>query len=571
MFSMGFSSEKVHYTDDDSPVFNLERFLPLIVGMVRKEDLQVSAWFGNKSGWGHWARIEGEHHKNVQPTTGVQQGAGDEAIKQSPPSVFVNSEPMREDQVQNAVKFLSHPKVRGSPIMYRRSFLEKKGLTKEEIDEAFRRVPDPTPSTQATSSSQEGQVKSTPNVQPPAPAQTPQPVAAAPTGVISTMRTLTQHQFNWRHAVFAVGLLAVSGAGTAVLVKKTIIPRLKSWIRKIVLEEEDDSVMKTDTKLSLAEEAAAAAKAAAAAAADVARASQEMLNSKNEEKRCFKEFMNMLDVQVQEMKSMSAAIHRLEGQTDYRVRNSLADQEDYRASVANPKQTYTNGKAEFDWRSGRSSSQPMSAQASVAAHPKSYMEIMDQRGEKPANIRDINDQPPNPYQQISNPRIASGTKPWEVGRAQNNSSQVLESQVGREGLNSNVQDSGFDQLDGESTEPWWQQKNARIMEIENGDEIKAGPFGAQTSEQPVRRAWVPPQPPPVVVPEAAEAIRRPKQSIHQEQSEDDQSVSHPIDIANVLQKITKVSESGGAVESNGGGSVLNSSEIQEEQEQIHDN
>lgn len=43
--------------------------------------------------------------------------------------------------MQNAVKFLSHPKVRGSPVIYRRSFLEKKGLTKEEIDEAFRRVP----------------------------------------------------------------------------------------------------------------------------------------------------------------------------------------------------------------------------------------------------------------------------------------------------------------------------------------------------------------------------------------------------------------------------------------------
>lgn len=56
-------------------------------------------------------------------------------------SIFVNSEPMREEQVQNAVKFLSHPKVRGSPVIYRRSFLEKKGLTKEEIDEAFRRVP----------------------------------------------------------------------------------------------------------------------------------------------------------------------------------------------------------------------------------------------------------------------------------------------------------------------------------------------------------------------------------------------------------------------------------------------
>lgn len=55
--------------------------------------------------------------------------------------MFVNSQPMREELVQNAVNFLQHPKVRGSPIIYRRSFLEKKGLTKEEIEEAFRRVP----------------------------------------------------------------------------------------------------------------------------------------------------------------------------------------------------------------------------------------------------------------------------------------------------------------------------------------------------------------------------------------------------------------------------------------------
>jgi hypothetical protein len=48
---------------------------------------------------------------------------------------------MREDYIQNAVKFLSHPRVKGSPVFHRRSFLEKKGLTSEEIDEAFRRVP----------------------------------------------------------------------------------------------------------------------------------------------------------------------------------------------------------------------------------------------------------------------------------------------------------------------------------------------------------------------------------------------------------------------------------------------
>ena len=78
----------------------------------------------------------------MQATTVDQQNAREEPAKQSSTtSVFVNSQLMREEQIQNAVKFLSHPKVRGSPVMYRRSFLEKKGLTKEEIDEAFQRVP----------------------------------------------------------------------------------------------------------------------------------------------------------------------------------------------------------------------------------------------------------------------------------------------------------------------------------------------------------------------------------------------------------------------------------------------
>ncbi|KAF3974907.1 hypothetical protein CMV_001798 [Castanea mollissima] len=100
---------------------------------------------------------------------------------------------------------------------------------------------------------------------------------------------------------------------------------MKTWIRKVVLEEEDDIVKKIDSKPSLAEEAAAAAKAAAAAAADVAKASQEMLNSKNEERRCFEEFTNLLDVQVREMKSMTNAIGKLEG-----TEKLLSEQEDIR-------------------------------------------------------------------------------------------------------------------------------------------------------------------------------------------------------------------------------------------------
>ncbi|GAV63778.1 Pex14_N domain-containing protein [Cephalotus follicularis] len=490
----------------------------------------------------------------AQATDGDQQVAGEEAIKQiSTPSVFVNSEPVREEQVQNAVKFLSHPKVRGSPIIYRRSFLEKKGLTKEEIDEAFRRVPDPPPSAQAPSTNQDGPVKSSSTIQPHAPGQTLQPTAASHAGMISSMGPLKPGRFHWYHAVLAVGVLAVSGAGTAVLIKNALVPRLKSWIRKVVLEEDNALVKKIDLKPSLAEEAAAAAKAAAAAAADVARASQEMLNSKNTEKRYFEELMNRLDVQVQEMKSMTHAIRRLEG-------------DQHGASDTSLKQPYTNGKAEFDSRSARSSSPPASVEPSVAPHPKSYMDIMAmvQRGERPPNVRDINDLPPNPNQQPSNPRLAPRAKPWEGGHAQNSSSQVFQSQVNGEGSNSMVQDNGvMYQLDGDSSVPWWQRKKAQITEIE--DEIKGGPYSVRTNAQPIQSSWVPPQPPPVVMPEAAEAIRRPKPSAQREQFADHQSVSHPPDASDELQRITKISESGGAVEINGGESGLSSSEIQEEQ------
>ncbi|OAY30878.1 peroxisomal membrane protein PEX14 isoform X2 [Manihot esculenta] len=507
----------------------------------------------------------------AQPTNEIQQHAREEAPKQSSPSVFVNSEPMREEQVSNAVKFLSHPKVRGSPVMYRRSFLERKGLTKEEIDEAFRRVPDPPPSTQATGTNQEAQVKSTSNVQPPAQTQAHQPAAAAPTGAISSVGTL-RSRFHWYHVVFALGLLTASGAGTIVLIKNAVIPRLKSWIRKVVLEEEEeeeDPEKKANVKPSLAEEAAAAAKAAAAAAADVAKASQEMLNSKNEERRYFNEFMSLLDVQVQEMKSMNTTIRKLEGQTNNLGRTSLVDQEDYPPSVANhPKvsetqQTYMNGKVESDLRPVTSSSAPTSAEPSVAPHPKSYMEIMAmvQRGERPANIRDINDQPPNPNQQISNTRLVPKNKPWETGQRQTNNSSQL--QVNGEGLNSKVQDNGVTyQFDSESTTPWWQQKNARITEIESED-LKDGPYGARTNEPTVQRTWVPPQPPPVAMPEAAEAIRRPKSSVQKEQLPEDQSASHSTEVTDELQRITKISESGSA-EVNVVGSELSSSEIQEE-------
>ncbi|CAJ2664371.1 unnamed protein product [Trifolium pratense] len=463
----------------------------------------------------------------IQPTNVDQQNAGDESVKpSSTTSVFVNSEPPREDQVQNAVKFLSHPKVKGSPVMYRRSFLEKKGLTKEEIDEAFRRVPDSAPTVQTGGVNQDGQLKSSSNIQQQPQQQTLQPGLPASTGVNTAPGILSRSRFHWSHALILVGVLTASGAGTVIIIKNSLLPRLKSWIRKVVLDEDDEQLKKTINKPTLAEETAQAAKSAAAAAADVAKASQEMLASKGEERKYFVEVVSLLDKQIQEMKLMTSAIRRLEGQEDLRV------------SQTSSKRLVANGKADYDMRSVRSLSPPASVEPSGPPHPKSYMEIMAmvQRGEKPSNIR-----------------------PWEIGQVQNTSSQVFQPQVNGEESYVKVHDTT--QSNGDDPLPWWQKKNVRIREIDEV-EYNVAPNGAASTQQPLQRVWVPPQPPPIAMAGAAEAIRRPKQAVQKEQVSDNQSVAQSSDISNGAHEIPIPSESEGAVE----GTNVSSSEIQVVQE-----
>ncbi|KAL6524461.1 hypothetical protein OROHE_016132 [Orobanche hederae] len=498
----------------------------------------------------------------TQPVNDDRQDTKIEDVKESSPtSVFVNSEPIREEQVQNAVKFLSHPKVRGSPVIYRRSFLERKGLTKEEIDESFRRVPDPPPAvttTQPVVTMQDGQIKSLPNGQQQPLAQVLKPTPVGPVGSSSQMGMISR--FNWYHAIFSVGFLAASGAGTAVLLKNKIIPRLKSWIRKVVLEEDEEGLKKENSvKPNIAEEAVNAAKAAAAAAADVARACQDMLITKSEEKRFFEELINMLSVQAHEMKSMSNAMQKLEGQS-INGRIALEEQVNQRISSASSQKPYANGKSYADPPSVRSLSPPASVEPSAAPHPKSYNEIMAmiQRGEKPSNIREINDAPPNPNQSVSNPRIAPRPKPWESNQPQNTSFNTSRTQ---ESINtSNYVDL---QPNGDDSVPWWQQKKVRITEIETSDEQGSGSqyVSSNNDQPPVQRTWVPPQPPPVVMPEAAAAIRQPKKS---SVLNDDQLLAQSTDITNELQRITKISESGGSMDANIESSGVQSAEIAKE-------
>ncbi|XP_051136652.1 peroxisomal membrane protein PEX14-like isoform X2 [Andrographis paniculata] len=465
-------------------------------------------------------------------------------------SVFVNAEPPREEQVQNAVRFLSHPKVRGSPVVYRRSFLERKGLTKEEIDEAFRRVPDSNPDATTTLSAvgkQDGQIKSSLNDQQQHPVQVLQSTPVGP--AVSTSKVGAISRFRWYHGILAAGFLTVAQVIAAVVFKRLFVPKLKSWIRWIVLEEDvKGQTKKFDTKPSIAEEAAAAAKSAATAAADVARTSQDMLMTNSEEKRCLEELISMLRVQASEMTSLRGAIQKLEVGHSITSRQSTEEHniKGFSWTTSGP---YANGKVDSDSRSVRSLSPPVSVEPSVAPHPKSYMEIMAmiQRGEKPSNIREINDAPPNPNQPLPNPHLAPKPKPWEIGQGQSRSAGTFPSQASTNGF------SIDDQLNGDNIVRWRQPNNTRTTETEIGNEPNFGFPSVATNETLLKRSWVPPQPPSVVMPEAAAAIRQPKKSLSQTDTETDDLKS--ADITDELQKITKISEMGGSFEANGSNST----------------
>lgn len=382
------------------------------------------------------------------------------------------SESVREEQVQNAVKFLSHPKVRGSPIIYRRSFLEKKGLTKEEIDEAFRLVPDPSPSVPSVVPiTNQASVQSTSLQSQPA-TQSLQ-LAGAPVSSTSMAPGLQEPRFRLSQVLITVGVLCASGYGSTLLFKNLCVPRLKTWVRKVVAEE---NVLEKDGKQhsAILERTAEAAKTAAEAATVVATASEQLLSSKNEERKFYEAIMDKMDLQVKEMKSVGEAVRKLDctkenGSTIFPPKNY--------------QQSQINGKSNPDHTAVRPSSSPAAMEPTTAPHPKSYMEIiaMIQRGERPSNIREINDMPPNPNQQPSKPALAPRPKPWELSQ-------------------SNTEEgNGEDQ-----SEPWWKKKTASTLEMVSDSSNISG------LSTPSQRVWVPPQPPTVTIPEAAAAIRHPK-------------------------------------------------------------
>ncbi|PSC69773.1 Peroxisomal membrane PEX14 [Micractinium conductrix] len=148
---------------------------------------------------------------------------------------------LREDQLTNAVAFLSHPKVRSSSAASKREFLQKKGLTQAEIEEAFRRVPQPPPG-------QEPQPAALPAAAPSAVASTlqhlqPQPLVTyagqqqgGPAGGymppgqhMQMMQQQPQQGVRWTQAVLGAGFVAASAYAAKSLVWPYVEGAYYNW------------------------------------------------------------------------------------------------------------------------------------------------------------------------------------------------------------------------------------------------------------------------------------------------------------------------------------------------------
>ncbi|KAJ1282911.1 hypothetical protein BS78_03G087700 [Paspalum vaginatum] len=312
------------------------------------------------------------------PSSAPQGGSGgsesfDNLVIQAP-------QPMREDYIQNAVKFLSHPKVKGSPVFHRRSFLEKKGLTNDEIDEAFRRVPDPKPNgsdAAAAGSQQANNPNQSVALQPYTEVQ---PQAATGSATAGPIAPHTKAQFSWVNTLLGAGLFLGLGASAAITLKKLFIPGLKSWTRRVIAEGDENA--KDELTSKLYEEIREAIKVSASAFSDIARTNQEVLASKDEDRKVLMKLTEAFESQVDVFKSLNETLYHIR---ENRVSQyNLFEEQvqpapwngpiDYQVRASQQTNMYaTPPNSSFD--PGRHSFTPLPAEPTYGSFSGSYAEV----------------------------------------------------------------------------------------------------------------------------------------------------------------------------------------------------
>ncbi|KAI8144327.1 peroxisomal membrane anchor protein conserved region-domain-containing protein [Fennellomyces sp. T-0311] len=123
---------------------------------------------------------------------------------------------MREDLIQSAVSFLTDPKVQSAALTKKVSFLESKGMTAEEIEEAMSRANGKTPTSTA--------------VAPPAAPQSGAVAQYAPAGAVQPMAAPpvpARPSYDWRDVFIAAVLAGGATYGLWTLAKRVFGPWFK--------------------------------------------------------------------------------------------------------------------------------------------------------------------------------------------------------------------------------------------------------------------------------------------------------------------------------------------------------
>ncbi|KAG1564752.1 hypothetical protein G6F50_010723 [Rhizopus delemar] len=139
---------------------------------------------------------------------------------------------MREDLITSAISFLSDPKVQSAPLAKKVSFLESKGMTSEEIEEAMARANGKSPSTTTTTVSH-------------------QPGMAVQSAVMPPPQVPVRPSYDWRDIFIAAVLAGGLGYGVWNLAKHLFGP----WFKVPTQKELEEDKEKLDAQFQAVEDA----------------------------------------------------------------------------------------------------------------------------------------------------------------------------------------------------------------------------------------------------------------------------------------------------------------------------
>jgi len=316
--------------------------------------------------------------------------------------------PPREDQVTNAVGFLSHPKVRGSSDASKRAFLQRKGLSQAEIAEAFRRVPPADPASPALAAP-------APTPQPSQSLQSPQP---QPMAVVQSPPP--PQPVRWSQVVLGAGLTALVAVGVRKLLEPYRYQLLHALSRAIApkedLAQEDaqaqGAARESEDRKEAALEACVAsleaqtgqlAASVAALTATVSAIGQQP--ARQDTPTELQATLATLTAALQRLEPAGGGAGELRG--EMQEIKSLLSRQRLPQPTALPATGLNQVRPPVDVKGKAPMEPPQSA---------SYQEVlrMLEQGKTPPGIRtDIVDTPPDPTQPPSSSQAAPRRKPWE--------------------------------------------------------------------------------------------------------------------------------------------------------------